>query len=159
MYQGKLFRFGKSTLLMFAWLAIVVGLPFAAHYGRPGRQDRCYFNGNRIEPDYKVRVVDAKDMDYTFCCILCAEQWLGRDSAVGHQIYVTDESSGREIEAAKAVFVRSSVVTNHVTGNRIHAFASPLDATRHAGGRGTIRSANSHPRFGHQPSSSVRSPC
>ena len=37
-----------------------------------------------------------------------------------------------EVDAASAWFVRSQVVTNPVTGNRVHAFRNPDDARRHA---------------------------
>jgi hypothetical protein len=58
--------------------------------------------------------------------------WLARQGARPREVYVTDEASGAEIDAASAYFVRSLVVTTPTTGNRVHAFRDRADAERHA---------------------------
>lgn len=114
-----------------AWLGIVIGLPIAGRSLRRVRTDRCDFDGDLIMPIYQVRVVDAQSAEHRFCCVLCAEQWIER--AVGPlEVFVTDETTGRELPAERAVFVRSNVVTQPSTGNRIHAFADRGQAARHA---------------------------
>src|SRR5262249_36785541 len=47
-------------------------------------------------------------------------------------VYVTDEASGAEIDSGSAFFVRSAVVTNPVTRNRVHTFRDRADAEDHA---------------------------
>jgi hypothetical protein len=59
---------------------------------------------------------------------------------------VTDETSGALISASEAWFVRSSVITNRVTRNRVHCFQSRADAERHAAAfAGEILSGNDRP--------------
>ena len=48
------------------------------------------------------------------------------------QVLVTDETSGAEVDAAAAWFVRSLVTTTAHTRNRIHAFQAQADAERRA---------------------------
>ena len=45
---------------------------------------------------------------------------------------MTDEAGGIELEAGEALYVRSTVVTNAVTGNRRHVFRRDADARKHA---------------------------
>jgi hypothetical protein len=79
-----------------------------------------------------VRVVDAQGQIHLFCCIYCAELWLAHQEAKPAAVFVTDEATGQEIDAASAWFVRSSVVTVAHTRNRVHAFGKHRDASRHA---------------------------
>lgn len=91
----------------------------------------CAFDGAPIQPLYHVRVLGPRG-SRSFCCVRCAGWWLEREPARSPRVLVTDEAAGKEIPAARAYFVRSSVVTNPVTGNRVHAFARLQDARRHA---------------------------
>jgi hypothetical protein len=119
-------------------LLVVVGLPLAGHWARRPPERRCALDGGPLEPHYRVRVVDAEGSACEFCCIRCAEIWLGRQRQPPQAVYVTDEASGQEVEVASAYFVRSLVVTTPTTGNRIHAFRHRADAEKHAaafGGR------------------------
>ena len=115
-----------------AGLLVVVGLPLVGKWVRRTPQERCTLDGARIDPLYRVRVVDNQDQDHPFCCIRCATLWLSRQKVKPRSVRVTDEATGREIDAAAAWFVRSSVVTMAHTENRIHAFARHADAARHA---------------------------
>jgi hypothetical protein len=76
--------------------------------------------------------VDERGDDVLFCCIHCAEAWVKQQTTRPKAVWVTDESSGEEIEATSAYFVRSRVETNPVTRNRIHAFRAESDAEKHA---------------------------
>lgn len=126
----------RSSWLV-AGFVVLVGLPLMCHWARISPGERCALDGIDIEPLYRVRIVEDNGQVREFCCIRCAENWLARKHAVSvrstaRSVWVTDEVSGTELDAAKAVFVRSQVVTNHSTGNRIHAFRSRDDAVRHA---------------------------
>jgi hypothetical protein len=92
----------------------------------------CEVDGLKIEPLYRVRVVDEAGRSHLFCSICCAARWVGRRPIRPAVFYVTEEREGHEIEAAAAFFVRSSVVTDPVTGNNIHAFRTRADAEAHA---------------------------
>ncbi len=98
--------------------------------------DRCALDGVAINPIYRVRVLNADGTDHPFCSIACAEVWLKKQSSHPRAIMVTDETTGNEIPASSAVFVRSLVVTTSTTGNRIHAFKTEADANRHADAAG-----------------------
>jgi hypothetical protein len=123
----------RSRLLLFlAGLLVVVGLPLAGWWGRRGAAPRCELDGLTIEPLYRVRVVDRAGASHRFCCVRCAARWLGRQGDRPRAVYVTDEASGAEVDAGSAFFVRSAVVTNAVTRNRVHAFRDRAAAEEHA---------------------------
>jgi len=112
-------------------LVIVASLPFVGHALRDDRETRCNWDGLEIEPIYQVRILDAAGATQRYCCLGCAESWLQRS---GHQpvgIFVTDEASGAELDPSEAIFVRSTVTTNEVTGNRRHVFRHEDDALKH----------------------------
>jgi len=112
-------------------LAVVVGLPLAGWWVRRDAPPRCALDGLDIEPRYRVRVADSAGGSYQFCCTRCAERWLARQPGAPETVIVTDEKSNEEINARAAHFVRSPVVTNRVTGNRVHAFRDQADADAH----------------------------
>jgi hypothetical protein len=123
----------RSRLLLFvAGLLVVVGLPLAGTWARRGGGPRCELSGLAIQPLYQVRVVDHAGASHRFCCARCAARWLARQEDAPRAVYVTDEAHGAEIDCREAFFVRSTVVTNPVTGNRIHAFRDRADAGEHA---------------------------
>jgi hypothetical protein len=113
-------------------LVVVVGLPVLAHWLRREAAGGCALDGVPIDPAYRVEVVDAEGHTHAFCCPACARMWLRGQPASPRAVTVTDEATGRKIDAAAAHYVRSSVVTTPTTGNRIHVFASRADAERHA---------------------------
>ena len=122
-------------------MIIVAALPFAAHWIRGGADERCAWDGLEIDPVYRVRIVEQPGITYTFCCVQCAVRWLDRREVAPRDIFVTDEASGAEIPAREASYVRSTVSTNAITGNRVHAFRTAEDAMKHAqaaGGRRLI---------------------
>jgi hypothetical protein len=120
------------------FVAVLAVLPIVGQRARRSAIRFCAFDGGQIDSLYRVRVVDAGGNDHEFCCIACAAQWLKRDGRAPRAVFVTDEIGGAELDAVDATFVRSLVVTNRTTGNRIHAFRSKTDAQHHAaavGGR------------------------
>jgi hypothetical protein len=119
-------------------LAAVCGLAAGGALVRRGSATGCALDGMPIDPLLRIHVVDARGRGHDFCCISCAELWLGRQTEPAHGIYVTDEASGQQVDARHAYFVRSLVITVAATENRIHAFARRADARKHAdafGGR------------------------
>jgi hypothetical protein len=112
-------------------LLVVVGLPFGGKWSRRHQVPHCELDGLKIEPRYRVRVVDLSGRSHAFCCVRCAGRWLARQEESAAVVYVTDESHGAEIDATAAWFVRSTVVTNPITGNRVHAFREQADAEAH----------------------------
>jgi hypothetical protein len=122
----------SRLLLVLAGVLIVVGWPLAGKLARRQEEPRCEQDGMKIESLYSVRVVGRDGESHSFCCPRCARAWLERSGGEAAVVYVTDEADGGEIDARAAHFVRSSVVTNPVTVNRIHAFRHRADAERHA---------------------------
>jgi hypothetical protein len=125
--MGKRFWWASTVV---AVLAVV--LPWLGTWSRRHKLPQCSLDGIAIVPIYAVEVVDAQRQKHRFCCVRCAEYWLAHEPSPPSEIRVTDEVSGQPIDAGEAFFVRSSVVTNAVTGNRIHAFENRTDAEGHA---------------------------
>jgi hypothetical protein len=72
--------------------------------------------------------------------------WAKQQSQPIKSVRVTDEATGAEFNGEDAFFVRSLVVTNSSTGNRIHVFRKLEDAERHAQlSRGTILTGDERP--------------
>lgn len=114
-------------------LAIVlgIGLPLAGHWLRQGGSSRCAFDGQRVEPLYRVRVIEHGGGSHDFCCVRCATNWMSRGQEAA-KVRVVDEASGAEFDAQSAYFVESAIVTNRVTGNHVHAFRDRAAAEEHA---------------------------
>jgi hypothetical protein len=111
---------------------------------RPG--PGCALDGAKIDPAYRVEVVDANGTRHGFCCVTCATLWLGRQPAPPRAVSVTDEASGEALDAADAWYVRSPVVTVHATGNRVHVYATRAAAQKHAATYGgTVLSGDEKP--------------
>lgn len=119
-------------LLLLVAVGVIVGLPLAGHWARCSPAQRCALDGVAIDPRYGARIVDAAGQEHSFCCIECARLWLRQQQAAPRTVYVTDEVSGDEIDAAQAWLVRSQVVSVAATQNQLHAFRSRDDAERHA---------------------------
>jgi hypothetical protein len=102
-------------------------MPFAGKWLRRHEPPRCSLHGVAITPLYRVRIEGASGVRQ-FCCIRCAASWMARRGERPARIEVTDEASGELIDARDAYFVENSVITNPVTGNRVHAFRNKQDA-------------------------------
>lgn len=113
-------------------LALAAAIPMVANRLRDRSLPRCHLDGQPIVPVFRVQVLGGAGQSWSFCCIRCAELWLDGRQGEALGILITDEVSGREVDASLAFFVRSSVVTTPSTGNRIHAFARRADAENHA---------------------------
>ncbi len=127
-------------------LLLVVGLPILGTWLRRQSDAGCALDGARIDPVFEVRIIDARDVVNRFCCLQCAVWWAQRRGEKPRKVLVTDEASGRWLDAESAYFVRSGLITNATTGNRVHVFQSRSDAEQHAAvSRGTILSGSSRP--------------
>ncbi|HEV3344891.1 MAG TPA: nitrous oxide reductase accessory protein NosL [Pirellulales bacterium] len=139
--MGKRFWWASTLVAVSAVL-----LPWFGTWSRRQKLPQCALDGIAIVPIYAVEVVDADRQKHCFCCLRCAEYWLAQEPSPPSAVYVTDEVSGQPIDASEAFFVRSPVVTNPVTGNRIHAFEKHSDADDHAAQfRGRLLTAGERP--------------
>jgi hypothetical protein len=145
---------GAAALKRSAALAgvlVLLALPFLANSLRRTADPHCALDGGALVPSYRVRVDDAAGKTHEFCCLRCAEIWLDRQARPVRAIRVTDEASGKEIDASEAYYIRSLVVTTPTTGNRIHVFLDRTDAEHHARTcRGTVLVDEERP-FGRVP--------
>ena len=112
-------------------LACVVAVPFVAHALRGDRGARCVADGVSLIDAPVVTVSNGEGSD-DLCCVGCALRWLDSAIAAPGSIWVTDLTTGRRIDASEAWFVRSRVVAQVATGDRVHAFESEAAARRHA---------------------------
>lgn len=139
-------RSPSSGIIRFIGLAVVVGLPLLGTWLRRQSSEGCALDGVRIDPRYEVRIADARGGKHRFCCLQCAVWWQQRQEEKPRQVLVTDEASGQLLDVESAVFVRSGVITNATTGNRVHVFQNLRDAEHHAEvSRGTILSGAARP--------------
>jgi hypothetical protein len=125
----------SSTRLRVAFVAgvLVVGaLPVLGAWLRSSG-DRCAWDGVRIDDRYRTRLETAEGRNEELCCVSCLVRRLAQGTtSTRARAFVTDESNGNLVAADSAWFVRSAVVTDPVTGNRVHAFATEHAARRHA---------------------------
>ena len=115
-----------------AGVFLVAGLPVAGNWARRHADARCALDGAKIDPIFEVRILDAKGQSHEFCCVPCAQWWLAHQEETPVAIFVRDESTGAELNAASAYFVRSLVTTKASTGDRVHVFRDLPDAEKHA---------------------------
>lgn len=113
-----------------AIVLLVVAVPVVGSWLRRSADVGCAMDGVPVPALFAARVVDETGKSHRFCCITCAAEWarVGEVAAA----YVMDEAGSGEIDVSSAYFVRSRVVTNAVTGNRVHAFRLEADAVAHA---------------------------
>lgn len=144
-----------TTKRVVAWFAALVALSFLSRwYAYEARADRCALDGNRIVPVYGVDLMAGSEVRASFCSIGCATEWPEVRNASDPPIWrVRDEISGEPLDATKACFVRSSVVTIPARQERTHAFRDWSDALEHLHEYGGERIVNpfAHARDGSLP--------
>jgi hypothetical protein len=107
-------------------------IPVAGRALQPSQGPRCAADGVSLEKAPVVQIeTDTADV-LRFCCIGCAETWLEVTGTKPARTLVEDAASGQPIDARSAWFVRSLVLAQPATGDRIHAFRTQEDAERHA---------------------------
>ena len=133
------------------WVALVglvtVGtLPVVGDWIRDDSRSRCRWDGLVIDAAFRVHTRDAAGTFREFCDVGCTRSWIGRHPSASRTILVTDEDSGEMIDATEAFFVRSSIITNSITGNRWHVFRDRDRAEQHAReSRGRLMVGPDHP--------------
>ena len=123
-------RAARSRLAFLAGLLVVAALPVLGRWLRTAGE-RCAWDGIRIDARTRARLTTPEGAE-AFCCVSCLVRRLARAPVPSATARVTDETSGTEVDAVGAWFVRSAVVTVPANGNRVHAFATEEDARRHA---------------------------
>jgi hypothetical protein len=113
-------------------LGVAALLPVVGHALRGNHSRGCAWDGLPLEPIYRVRIIERPGATREFCSVRCAELWLRQCGCRPSRILVTDEAGGGELDASAARYVRSTVPTNPVTGNRVHVFRTEEAASRHA---------------------------
>jgi hypothetical protein len=121
----------RSRVLLLLVGLLVVGLPLAGRWARNRPNPGCEFDGLELSPLYQVRIVDRAGASHFFCSVRCASLWLERQVEQPAAVYVTDETSGVQVDARSAYFVRSTAVTDPITGNRVHVFQDRAAALQH----------------------------
>ncbi|MBM4072989.1 MAG: hypothetical protein FJ271_29295 [Planctomycetes bacterium] len=132
-----------STIVKRSWMvaavALAVSVSLVGSWLRGQRDECCQLDGMPLVAAYRVRVLDDREHSHVFCSVRCAEIWLRGRNMPTAKVYVTDETSGEELLAPNAHFVRSLVWTTRVSGNRVHVFRDRADAESHASQcRGTL---------------------
>lgn len=135
----------RSILLWFAALTIFAVVSRAQVRG--GGPDRCSFDGAVIEPIHRVDLMEETTPSASFCSIACALDWPARPPPAPHRNWwrVRDEVTGLPVDASRATFVASRVVTVPARSERIHVFADPTAAMSHCVQFGGARIADPFP--------------
>jgi hypothetical protein len=134
----------RRRLGFLAALVLLGALPFVGRALGTPPGSRCARDGVALAGSPVVTFVERDGSEISFCCVSCAEAW--HPVGPGGAVRVTDEASGRVIDARNAWFVRSLVVAQPATRDRVHAFATRAEAERHARAyRGRILSGKQRP--------------
>jgi hypothetical protein len=113
-----------------SWFAALLALALPSRIGvRVAATERCALDGAAIEPIRRVDLMQELAVRASFCSIACAREWPERPAGSFWQ--VRDEISGRPIDAERATFVLSRVVSVPARGERLHVFRNVADATAH----------------------------
>lgn len=127
--KGAWVRNAFLGLLALSLLVILSFLIFRE--GEHEKVVKCAYDGVEIDPLYEVRFIMKDGKALRFCCIVNAIMAFPQSKAGIDSVLVTDEVTGQKLNAEKAFFIESSVVTVPHVKNRIHVFASEFDAVRH----------------------------
>jgi hypothetical protein len=138
-------RPGRAALLI--GVLAVAALPWLARALGGPALPRCVSDGVPLAADApRVRLEWADGTTRDFCCVSCAEGWALTARSAPADVRVTDEPSGRLIEARKAYFVASHVVAQPATRDSVHSFADEAEARRHADAyRGSLLTGSDRP--------------
>jgi hypothetical protein len=118
------------------WIALfitfgIISLVLGCKGERKSIENRCDYDGVKIEPIYAVYFTLQDGTEKKFCSIACASLSFPALKSRIKQVMVTDERSGTKINASQAFYVESEVVTVPHVKNRIHVFAKKEDALKH----------------------------
>jgi len=117
--------------IAFFMLFIIISFASGCKGERKSAEDRCDYDGVKIEPIYGVYFNLRDGTEKKFCSIACASFSFSELKSRIKEVVVVDERSGTKIHASRALFVESEVVTVPHVKNRIHVFANKVDALKH----------------------------
>jgi hypothetical protein len=101
--------------------------------GTAGENFLCAQDAVPLKPEYQVEARFAGGEVRRFCNVGCAAAYLKEKRREAEAISVRDEVTSAPLDSEAAVYVESEVFTHRESSNRIHVFAVPSDAERHAG--------------------------
>jgi len=111
---------------------IIIFIPFLVFScEKRTSEDRCDYDGVRIQPLYAVYFSLKDGSEKQFCSMVCATMSFSKLKDRIEEVIVTDEASGTKIAASEAFFVESEMVNVPHVKNRIHIFAKKEDALKH----------------------------
>lgn len=118
------------------WIALfitflIISLGSGCKGERKSIEGRCDYDGVKIEPLYAVYFTLKDGTEKKFCSIACASLSFPELKGRIKEVIVVDERSGTKINASKALFVESEVVTVPHVKNRVHVFGKREDANKH----------------------------
>lgn len=118
------------------WIAffvifLIIFLVLGCQEERKSIENRCDYDGAKIEPLYAVYFTLQNGTEKKFCSVACASLSFPELKSRIKEVIVVDERSGAKINASQALFVESEVVTVPHVKNRIHVFANKEDALKH----------------------------
>jgi ribosomal protein L24E len=119
----------RQIILLIIFVIIYLGL--GCQGGKKPIENRCDYDGVKIEPLYGVYFTLQNGTAKKFCSIACASMSFPALKKQMREVRVVDEPSGNKIDASQALFVESEVVTVPHVKNRIHVFAKKEDALKH----------------------------
>ena len=113
-----------------------VSLALFSHWTNQRHRESCAYDGIRIRPVFAVDVTWEDQRQEHFCSIRCAHTYLEQEAKNHrprlHSIMVRDEVTGDAIDARRAIFVKSRIISVPTASNDIHAFGDTLHAISHA---------------------------
>ena len=110
---------------------VIISLALSCQGERKSIEDRCDYDGVKIEPVYAVYFTLQDSIEKKFCSVACASLSFPELKSRIKEVMVVDERSGTKTIAAQAFYVESEVVTVPHVKNRIHVFANREDAEKH----------------------------
>jgi ribosomal protein L24E len=110
---------------------VIISLASGCKGERKSKEERCDYDGVKIEPIYAVYFTLQDGKEKKFCSIVCASMSFSELKKKVKEVMVVDEISGKKIKAPQAFFVESEVVTVPHNKNRIHVFANREEAIKH----------------------------
>ena len=120
----------KRWIALFITL-VIISLGSGCKGERKSIEDRCDYDGVKIEPIYAVYFTLQDGTEKKFCSVACASLSFPELKSRIKEVIVVDERSEAKINASQALFVESEVVTVPHVKNRIHVFGNREDAIKH----------------------------
>jgi len=121
----------NKNKIILSIIFLIISLTFGCSGEKKSIDDRCDYDGVKIEPLYGVYFILQDGTEKKFCSIVCASMSFLELKKKVKEVLVVDEVSGKKLSASQAFFVGSEVVTVPHNKNRIHVFKNREDAMRH----------------------------